>query len=424
MKFLYVVDHPSRDLPSYAWWAISSGFHSHSDTVALISMNDINRDVIVKTSPDIIFWNYARPNNIKLIRAASRLGIYNIIHDTEGIPYDTSSYYLNLKSSDFLFINEIWTWGQLQLQHLQKRFEREGISTLIKKTGSIRYAYANQLPKVDLASNNTALWNTNFPLLSPRYNSFESEFAELCQKHLVPLADSLDFVRIASECRIYAIYKCIDIACRLPYLNIVLRTHPFEAKDFYLAMMSVVNLSLSADHDVNDDIYSSSFILHSGCQTSLDAYFRGVPSFVFSHSNACIWASTSCKLPLDLGKLMDADFLYSSLIEQRQLFSKFGVELYLENLSDGYDHLSYFTLEHLVFPSKKYCFFWKVYFNVRTVVGRILRLFSRSSRPRSSRISLFTAKKLSSSGIASYITGMYKISTATISNCVYILPEI
>ena len=420
MKFLYIVDHPSRDLPSYAWWTTSSGFHSKTDTIALISMNDISPAVLNRSLFDIIIWNYARPNNISLIRIASRMGIYNIIHDTEGIPYATSSYYSNLKRSDFLFINEIWTWGEIQLEHLQKRFKKEGISTIVRTTGSIRYAYANQLPKIDISTNRNALWNTNFPFISPKYMSFEKEFTDLCQIQRYPLADSLDIVRTSAECRIYAIYKCIEIASALPDLNIVLRTHPFEAKDFYIANMADVNLSFSTDQDVNDDICFSSFILHSGCQTSLDAFFRGVPSFVFSYSNANIWASISCMLPSDLSKLMDVDFLYSSLRAQRKLFTDFDIDGYLANLSDKYNHLIYFDLNHIVLPCSRYRSYWNLYYNIRRFIARILHLLAWHSKRNSSQTRHLSSKKLSASAIALYVEDNFKVATSTRLNCVYI----
>ena len=423
MKILYVVDHPSRDLPSYSWWTIDSGFHYSEDSVALISMNDINRDIISKELFDIIIWNYARPNNMSLIKASSHLGTYNIIHDTEGIPYDISSYYSNLKASDFLFVNEIWTWGEFQSEHLQKRFVKEGICTLVKNTGSIRYAFANQLPKVNLLSNNTVLWNTNFPLLAPKYNTLEREFTELHHKHLQPLAHCLDRLRIASECRIYAIYKSIDIARELSSLNILLRTHPFEAKDYYQGLIKDVGIAISGDRDVNEDLSSSRFVLHSGCQTSLDAYFRGVPSFVFDHSSDNIWATTSCRLPVDLSNLMDATFLYDSLGRQKKLYSENNLQIYLSNLDCTYDYLRYFTLENIVLPSRKFCLFWKFVFSVMTHTRRVRCFLSGLSQHSWLKVKNFALKKLSSSGISTYVENTYNIRPHIVHNCVYVTPR-
>lgn len=420
MRFLYVVDHPSRDLPAYAWWTIQSQFHSPSDDVALVSMSDVSRDVIAKNHFDVIFWNYARPNNISIIRDASRLGIYNIIHDTEGIPYDLSSFYSSLRSSDFKYINEIWTWGALQLQQLKCRFNSDGISTKVVNTGSIRYSYVKQLPKVNLSANKMALWNTNFPLISPRFNSFEHEFSDLHRKHNYSLAGALDMVRLASECRIYAAYKCISIASDLPHLNIMLRTHPFESRDFYMSFLKDVSLIYSSDHDVNLDISAAAFVLHSGCQTSLDAFLRGVPSFVFSHANANIWTSISCVLPRELHNLVDPDFLHASLRRQQQLISDFNLNQYLANLIDDYDYLHHFSLESIALPSNKLIPLWKAYYFLRRVISSLRCLLFSLIKDGSTVITVAPANKLSAFDIVMYIKNTYNVPVSILHKCVHI----
>jgi hypothetical protein len=195
----------------------------------------------------------------------------------------------------------------------------------------------------------------------------------------------------------------MSIATELPQINIMLRTHPFESRDFYLSFLKDVPLSFSCDQDVNLDLSAAAFVLHSGCQTSLDAYLRGVPSFVFSHANSNVWTSISCALPQLLHKLLDPDFLRASLIRQQQLISDCGLNLYLSNLTADYDYSRCFTLMSIALPSKNWVGLWKTYYFLRRVIGILKALLFNHGKPFLTVIQGAPVNKLSASDIAMYI---------------------
>ena len=97
--WVYIVDNSQRDLSCIAWWIFNSGHHNNQK-VCLLPASELQSDFFVSERPDVIVWNYARPNNIDAIKYAKWLNIYNIIHDTEGIPYDLNTYFSGLDNND------------------------------------------------------------------------------------------------------------------------------------------------------------------------------------------------------------------------------------------------------------------------------------------------------------------------------------
>ena len=130
--WIYIVDHPQRDLPSLAWWAYNSELHNRNK-ICLLPSGEISEDFFIRERPDVIVWNYARRNNIEAIKNCSKLGIYNIVHDTEGIPYVLSKYFEPLKDEELVYIQEVWCWGSKQANFLEKRNSFSGALQALKK---------------------------------------------------------------------------------------------------------------------------------------------------------------------------------------------------------------------------------------------------------------------------------------------------
>ena len=316
MNWLYLIDHPFRDLPAYCWWSIHSKFHSsESDKIHLVSTSEFNFTDVINANIDIIVWNYARPNNIHLIKRASKLGIKNVIHDTEGIPYDVSSYFKNLPKKSFAYIDELWLWGNHQLSHVLALFESlsvDNVSPIV--TGSIRYEFIKSLPKLNLNLNhNIFLWNTNFPLLAPLYQSAFVEFEQLYKLHKVYSSDdALELVINTSHYRTSSALFIQYLTSLCESSKVIIRPHPFESNCFYKSFFPTNSKQLiySDGGDVHNDISQSSVVLHSGCQTCLDSLRKGNSLFVFPHHYDNLWSKVSIPISFDsLHCLTSSDFL-------------------------------------------------------------------------------------------------------------------
>ena len=301
-------------------------------------MAEFNFSDIVKANIDVIVWNYARANNMHLIKRASQIGIRNIIHDTEGIPYDMSKYYRNLSANSFTYIDEIWLWGSHQYDHIISLLDELSVQNVnVIVTGSIRYEYIKSLPKVNIQSNiGNYLWNTNFPFISPLYQKPFEEFEQLHKVHkLYSANDALELVINASHLRTSSASCIQHLLAICDSSKILLRPHPFESKEFYKSYFEIdsTRLTYSEGGDVHNDIDVSSVVLHSGCQTCLDSFIRGIPSFVFSYNYNNLWSKICPTISYsDMHKLSSTAYLREALDIQDALFREYKIENYVGNI--------------------------------------------------------------------------------------------
>ena len=103
--WVYILDNYQRDLPALSWWIYKNKFN-HNKKICLLPKEQAISNFFITERPNVIVWNYARPNNINAIKVAKSLDIYNIIHDTEGIPYEIDQYFNNIKIKEFKYIDE------------------------------------------------------------------------------------------------------------------------------------------------------------------------------------------------------------------------------------------------------------------------------------------------------------------------------
>jgi len=334
--WIYIVDNHQRDLSSICWWALESNFHEN-DKICLLPKFEVNPKILSREKPDVIVWNYARPNNIKWIKLAHELGIQNIVHDTEGIPRDVSTYFNGIKETHLKYIDEIWCWGITQAQFLEKRFSKIKNLSDIKITGSIRYEYAKSLEKVTYQNNiNKIIWNTSFSTLSPKFQSPWREFTQHHEYLELSEEETLNkFISFAAERQISTEYIKL-VASYSQENKITLRPHPFESENFYLKTFkeSFKNIEFSTSGDVHLDLNKHSLVLQYGCQTALDAFIRGVPSIKTIDGNINMWSKVTPFVdPIILReKISDINFLEEIYEIQKKLFVDNQINLMLYNL--------------------------------------------------------------------------------------------
>ena len=81
MKIAFSIDNPQRDLKGIL--LISKYLLEKDHEVFLIPMHTLSIDTFL-INPDVMVFNYVRPNNERLIKKVKDLGIKTFILDTEG----------------------------------------------------------------------------------------------------------------------------------------------------------------------------------------------------------------------------------------------------------------------------------------------------------------------------------------------------
>ena len=299
LRCLYVVDHPKRDMPAYVWWA--SNKNKSKFINFLISTSSITCKSIKEIKPDAIIWCYARPQNSYLMRYSYLRGIKNIIHDTEGINYNSDEEYSSsCDNLTFRSIHAIWCWGSKQEKLINNRCLKIGHKLLVSNIGSIRYEYYKNL-KYQNKKDKKILINTNFPIINPKYGSLESDY-----KIWVNIEKKLS--------KIDYLQRCIDLsAMRQAVVNfvyllldkdlfkpesILLRPHPYESENYYKDLVDL-GIKISLNRDISHDISQSFLLAQCGCQTVLDGLIQGVPSILIKPNYKNIWADISESVNID-----------------------------------------------------------------------------------------------------------------------------
>ena len=339
VKSIYVIDHPRRDLPAYAWWASSLKHEDHCNF--LISTSSISIEKINKIKPDIIIWSYARPQNAFLLQYSFLKGIKNIIHDTEGITYRCDKEYSN--SCDDLTlrsIHSVWCWGEQQEHLINERCLSIGLRPLALNVGSIRYEYYKTL-RFSNNNNQNILINTNFPIINPKYGSLESDYniwvnieKKLSKIEYLQRCINLSAMR---QSLISFVNNLIDQNLFNPE-QIILRTHPFEDCNYYEDLRER-GITISTENDIAYDISQSFLMAQCGCQTVLDGLIQGVPSLLIKPHFENIWSDISSHFDIKYLKL---------LIKDKNEFKKFRdnnirnariiVKPFLSNIDKNIDH--------------------------------------------------------------------------------------
>ncbi len=337
---IYLVDHPQRDLPSLIWWSINSQLHI-SDKIWLIPTKELTYSTINKLNPDFIVWNFARPANRRIMKYAYINGVINIVHDTEGIPYDLEGYFATATEGQLSCIDEIWCWGESQKEFLEKKLKDIKKIPNIICTGSIRYEYIKSLPKIKIEKNvGSGLWNTNFSTINPRYQTIQDEFNHIVySEKLWSLEKTLKVLLEKASDREAACNGVTNILDKANINSLTIRTHPFESYYFYKERFNdySVKINFSTSKDIHEeDLVNTSFVVHSGCQTVLDAHIRGIPCFKLDSKPINRWSLVSNELPSEItgNEFNDFSMLNKAYENQRDLFKKHKINSYLNNIEN------------------------------------------------------------------------------------------
>ncbi|XDZ63102.1 surface carbohydrate biosynthesis protein [Alphaproteobacteria bacterium LSUCC0396] len=286
-RICLIIDNPLRDLDGLcliSWYLAQAGVE-----VFLVPMYAQGFDV-PSLQPDVVLANYARVNNLELLKLYQRQGIRVAILDTEGVGEWWPNHAQLLRQQNVKsFVDQYYCWGREQAKELLEA--RSFAPGQVTVTGCPRYDFiANQwrpaLPANDVKPG-YILINTNFPVVNPQFSEDAStEVRGWVDVGWGSQSRAEEFVR-ASELLFEDVRQNVTaIVKALPEETFVLRPHPFESMSPYEKMAeSLPNLLLRKEGTSLQWINQAAALLHVNCFTGVEAGLMHIETLGFEWLN-------------------------------------------------------------------------------------------------------------------------------------------
>jgi surface carbohydrate biosynthesis protein len=278
-RICLIVDNPLRDIDGLIWVAWNLAQHGH--TVYLTPMYEQGFDVLA-LMPDIVVANYARPNNIELLRRFHNAGIAVAILDTEGSPGRDMEKFARMVGQTGIgeFAALYCIWGQEQFE----AFIAQGSvpQNILFITGCPRYDYCVAPLRQSLlapeVSSDYVLINTNFPIANPRFTrSVEDE-----RKTMISVGYDESFADKYVKDVMLAHKQIKNVVRQLveafPDVFFVLRPHPFEDSGAYIDAIRLPNFEVRQEGTSIEWLNHAKLLIHLNCLTAIESMMLDVES--------------------------------------------------------------------------------------------------------------------------------------------------
>lgn len=272
-----VVDHPLRDLDGLV--LLGMQLSREGADAFLVPMYQLNEVFLLR--PDLVLVNYVRPVNAYFIKACNNSGIRVGVLDTEGgVLKDVEQFARSVcAASEGLDIDLYCAWGEKQYSALSSC--RNLRNSVMVETGCPRYDFTaapwnRALPHIPVDLERFILVNTNFPVISPRFQSGSKEMKELANSGRYTESQIADLVKQSTYARGEMVRAIQDIAGRMPDAAFILRPHPFENRDFYVQTFSGhANVHVIQSGGVLPWIERAVAVVHHNCATAIESFMMG-----------------------------------------------------------------------------------------------------------------------------------------------------
>lgn len=275
-----IVDNPVRDLPGAVLLCRELAFRGAESV--LVPLYQQGTDVPL-LELDALVLNYARLNNLGVMRTYRELGISLFVLDTEGGVLSKNgadspeTWAQSVKSNG---INELldgyFFWGE----RVHEAFVRySGISTdRLHVTGPPRYDLCAPRWRSMLGHHRQGyvLINTNFSAVNPLF----SETAEAELSAFKAAGWQADYVRqlLSDLMSVFERYlgELTQLMRDNPGFRFVVRPHPFESCELYRRRFEgQLNVTVDPTGNVFNVIHNATCVLHLNCGTAVESVLLG-----------------------------------------------------------------------------------------------------------------------------------------------------
>jgi surface carbohydrate biosynthesis protein len=287
MRIVLIVDNPLRDIDGIVLVAWHLAQRGH--TVYLTPMYDQGFDVLA-LSPDLVVANYARTNNIDMLRRFFNAGISVAILDTEGSPGCDMGDFARMVGQTGVgdFVSLYCLWGPEQYE----AFTSHNFMPVSKLcvTGCPRYDFSVYPLRKMLSSlvldKRFILINTSFPIANPRFTNGSAEELKTMIRVGYDKKFAINFVNDMGLAFKVVKDSIKNLVESFPDVHFVLRPHPFENPQPYCSDIKSSNFEVRQEGTSLDWINKADFLIHLNCLTSIESLMLNVESI------SCEWANT------------------------------------------------------------------------------------------------------------------------------------
>lgn len=280
-KIVLIVDNPPRDLEGMT--SLAREFAKNDALCFLVSMYDQSVWMSIIKPTDIII-NYYRKNNKKLIEYYRAMGARVYVLDTEGNGGENINTFAKELKKEGVDgkVDGYFLWGREQYECFKENRVIFDINKL-HLTGAPRLdlytkKYRDYISPVKFKIRSYILFNTNFPIINPRYNkNTEDNIADR-----VRAGDDEVWIRgVAAEAKyIYKKYLEVieEVATTFKEITIIIRPHPFERREAYDWVGNQhKNVLVIQEGTTVSWIKNALVLVHLNCATAIEAVVMGKP---------------------------------------------------------------------------------------------------------------------------------------------------
>ena len=277
-KIALILDNKNRDLDGIC--LIAKCLTDAGYKIAVIPYNLMQFELYLQDF-DFVLFNFIRNYNHSLVREITSANIPAGVSDTEGgVFVDIKSFFDTWpenvdKIKNFYY----FFWGKELCEFALKNALLEPVQAYV--TGCPRFdvyakfgeKYASEI----LEDGGYVLFNTNYPLASPKFNSVQKE---LTQSKISPS----QYDRFCSYREIQlkerdAVVNLINYITQKVDIKIIVRPHPFEDGQFYEEAFAANRfVKVNSEGTVKDIIQNASLVVQRGCSTGFETRLLGKKS--------------------------------------------------------------------------------------------------------------------------------------------------
>jgi surface carbohydrate biosynthesis protein len=294
-----VVDNPLRDLAGLT--LLAARLAEHGAICHLVPM--VAQEAELRAlAPDVAVVNYLRPTNERVVRDLVDAEVGVVVLDTEGGVFaDVAAYARTLTADSSLrsAVLAYCSWGRVLARHaVDDGWFR---ADQVEVTGAPRFdLYAPSLRPFALTANPVAmsvptpiiLFNGNFPVANPRYQSADQEATMLVERFGWSRSAVDEWQRTQRLSMEQLSTLAVTVARTHPAATVVYRPHPFENGQAYDRLLTGANnVRLVQEGTVDAWILRSSAVVQRSCTTAIEAALAGVPAL------SPTWIPTAVEMP-------------------------------------------------------------------------------------------------------------------------------